>query len=119
MRLYEISWALIHNYPNCFNHPSLQNHSISQSINRGLGVGINQSRLERKVMMVVYLQKSWSSRTQSPLVAGNPCLRSWVVLLSHSLIVNKENSSSNLVLSLFHVLCLMNVFDYMFDILFI
>ena len=46
-------------------------------------------------------------------------VRSWVVLLSHSLIVNKDNSSSNLVLSLFHVLWLMNIFDYMFDILFI
>ena len=33
-----------------------------------------------------------------------PCLRRWVVHLSHSLIFNKENSSSNSVLSLFHVL---------------
>ena len=41
----------------------------------------------------------------------SPYLRSWVVLLSHSLIVNKENSSSNIVLSLFHVLGLMNIFD--------
>ena len=48
-----------------------------------------------------------------------PCLRSWVVILSHSLIVNKDNSSCNIVLSLFHVLWLMNVFDYVFDILFI
>ena len=37
----------------------------------------------------------------------------------NTLIFNKENSSSNLVLSLFHVLWLMNVFDYIFDILFI
>ena len=44
-------------------------------------------------------------------------LRIWVVFLSHSLIVNKENSSSNLVLSLFHVLWLMNIFDYVLDIL--
>ena len=65
----EISWALIINYPNCFNLLNLRNHSISQSINRGLGVGNNQSRLESKVMLVVYLQKSWSSRNQSPLVA--------------------------------------------------
>ena len=65
----EISWALIIKYPNCFNHPNLRNHSISQSINRGLGEGIKESRLESKVMLVVYLQKSWSSRTQSPLVA--------------------------------------------------
>ena len=33
----------------------------------------------------------------------SPCLRRWVVHLSHSLIVNKENPSSNFVLSLFHV----------------
>ena len=65
----EISWVLIINYPNCFNLLNLQNHSISQSINRGLGEGINQSRLESKVMLVVYLQKSWSGKNQSPLVA--------------------------------------------------
>ena len=55
--LFEISWALIFNHPNCFNHPSLRNYSICQSINRGLGVGNNQSILESKVMLVVYLQK--------------------------------------------------------------
>ena len=64
----EISWALMINYPNCFHLLNLRNHSISQSINRVLGEGINQSRLESNVMLVVYLQKSWSSRTQSPLV---------------------------------------------------
>ena len=69
MLLMEISWALTINYPNCFNHPNLRNHSISQSINRGLEEGINQSILEIKVMLVVYLQKYWSSRTQSHLVA--------------------------------------------------
>ena len=42
----DISWALIINYPNYFNHPNLQNHSISQSINRGFGEGVNQSRLQ-------------------------------------------------------------------------
>ena len=43
----------------------------------------------------------------------SPCSsRRWVVHLSHSLIVNKENSSSNSVLSLFHVSWLMNIFDY-------
>ena len=64
----DISWALIINYPNYLNLLNLRNHSIFQSINRGLGEGINQSSLERKVMLVVYLQKSWSSRAQSPLV---------------------------------------------------
>ena len=64
----EISWALIINYPNYFNLLNLRNHSISQSINRGLGEGINQSSLESKVMLVVYLQKSSSSRTQSPFI---------------------------------------------------
>ena len=65
----EISWALIIKYLNYLNILNLLNYSISQSINRGLGEGINQSILERKFMLVVYLQKSWSSRTQSPLVA--------------------------------------------------
>ena len=109
----EISWALIINYPNYFNLLNLRNHSISESINRGLGEGIKESSLERKFMLAVYLQKYWNNRTQSP------CLRSWVVLLSHSLIVNKENYSSNIVLSLFHVLWLMNIFSYALDILFI
>ena len=63
----EIIWVLIIDYPNCFNFLNLRNHSISQSINIGLGEGINQSSLESKVILVVYLQKSWSSRT--PLVA--------------------------------------------------
>ena len=36
-RFMEISWALI------INHLNLRNYSISQSINRGLGEGINQS----------------------------------------------------------------------------
>ena len=62
-RLMEISWALIINYIHYINLLNLRNHSISQSINRGLGEGINQSSLESKVMLVVYLQKSWSSRT--------------------------------------------------------
>ena len=73
----EISWALIINYPNCFNLLNLRNYYISQSINRGLGEGIKESSLESKVMLVVYLHKSWSSRNQS---------------------------SSNFLLSLFHVL---------------
>ena len=38
----EISWALIMNYPNCFNLLNLRNHSISQIINRGLREGINR-----------------------------------------------------------------------------
>ena len=36
-QLMEIIWALIINYPNYFNLLNLRNHSISQSINRGLG----------------------------------------------------------------------------------
>ena len=64
----DISWVLIIKYPNCFSLLNLRNHSISQSINRGLGMGNNQSRLESKVMLVVYLQNSWSSKTQIPLV---------------------------------------------------
>ena len=70
-------------------------------------------------MLVVYLQKYWSSRTQSPLVAEESLSHKWIVLLSHSLIVNKDNSSSNIVLSLFHVSWLMNILDYVLDVLFI
>ena len=53
----EISWPLIINYPNYLNLLNLRNYSISQSINRGLGEGINQSYLESKFILVVYLQK--------------------------------------------------------------
>ena len=38
----QISWALIINYINCLNLLNLRNCSISQSINRGLGEGINR-----------------------------------------------------------------------------
>ena len=38
----EISWALIINHLNCLNLLNLRNYSISQSINRGLGEGINK-----------------------------------------------------------------------------
>ena len=49
-----------------------------------------------KVFGLVELRFLWLQRS--------PCLKRWVVHLSHSLIVNKDNSSSNIVLSLFHVL---------------
>ena len=65
----DIFWALIINYINCLNLLNLQNFSISQSINRGIGEGIKESILKSNVMLVVYLQKSWSCRTQSPLDA--------------------------------------------------
>ena len=39
----EIIWTLIINHLNCLNLLNLRNCSISQSINRGLGEGINQS----------------------------------------------------------------------------
>ena len=98
----QISWALILNHLNCLN---LRNCSISQSINRGLGEGINRMNLgeqsyaggiSSKVFGAEKLKILWLHRS--------PCLRRWVVHLSHSLIVNKENYSSNFVLSLFHVL---------------
>ena len=53
----DICWVLIINYLNCLNLLNLWNYYISQSINRGLREGINQSYLESKVMQVVYLQK--------------------------------------------------------------
>ena len=70
-------------------------------------------------MLVVYLQSLGAIEIRVLWLQRSPCLRSWVILLSHSLIVNKENSSSNIVLSLFHVLWLMNIFDYVLEILFI
>ena len=68
--------------------------------------GISSEIFEAAELRVLWLQRS-------------PCFRRWDVHLSHSLIVNKENSSSNFVLNLFHILWLMNVFAYMFNILFI
>ena len=53
----DIIWTLIINYSNYLNLLNLWNHSISQSINRGLGEGIYESSLERKVMLAVYIEK--------------------------------------------------------------
>ena len=44
-----IIWALIINHLICLNLLNLQNYSISQSINRGLGEGINRINLEEKI----------------------------------------------------------------------
>ena len=82
-------------------------------------MGANQSILESKVMLVVYLQSLGVAKLRVLWLQRSPCLRSWVVRLSHSSIVNKENSSSNLVLSLFHVYGLMNILAYMLNMLFI
>ena len=41
----DISWALIINYPNHLNLLNLQNYSIFQSINRGLGEGIKEMNI--------------------------------------------------------------------------
>ena len=53
--------------------------------------GISSEVFEAAKLIILWLQRS-------------PCFRHWVVHLSHSPIVNKENSSSNIALSLFHVL---------------
>ena len=76
----EISWALIINHPNYLNLLNLLNHSISQSINRGLGEDINQSSLESKVMLVVYLQSHGAVELKVLWLQRSPCVRSWVVL---------------------------------------
>ena len=70
-------------------------------------------------MLVVCIQKSWSSRTQSPLVVEESLFQALGCTFISFTIVNKENPSSNFVLSLFHVLWLMNIFDYALDILFV
>ena len=89
------------------------------SINRGLGVGDNESILERKVMLVVYIQSLGATKLRFLWLQRSPCLKSWVVLLSYSSILNKENFYSNLVLSLFHVYWLMNILVYMLNMIFI
>ena len=66
-------------------------------------MGTNQSILESKVMLVVYLQNLGATKLRVLWLKRIPCVRSWVVLLSCSPLVNKENSSSNLVLILCHV----------------
>ena len=104
----EICWALVINYLNCLNLLNLWNYSISLSISRGLGEGINQSYLESKIMLVVYLQKYLE---QNPLDVEESLFQALGCTLISFTVVNKENSSSNFVLSLFHVSCLMNIFD--------
>ena len=44
----KISWALIINHLNCLNLLKLRNCSISQSINKVLGEGINRMNLEEQ-----------------------------------------------------------------------
>ena len=118
--LMDICWALIINYINCLNLLNLQNRPISQSINRGLGEGIKRMNLKEKSYAggisseffgAIELRVLWLQRS--------PLFRRWVVHLSHSLIVNKENSSSNFMLSLFHVSWLMNIFHQELYMLFI
>ena len=98
----EISLSLIINHLNCLN---LRNCSISQSINRGLGEGIKGNNFgEQSYAGGIYSEVFGAVEIKVLWLQRSPCLRLWVVHLSHSLIVNKENSSSNFVLSLFHVL---------------
>ena len=61
----------------------------------------------------------WNAELRVLWLQRSPFLRRWVVHLSHSLIINKEIYSSNIVLSLFHVSWLMNIFDQALYILFI
>ena len=81
-------------------------------------MGANQSILESKVMLVVYLQSLGAAELRVLWLQRSPYVRSWVVLLSYSPLVNKENYSSNLVLSLFHVywfneyVCLCYLYDF-------
>ena len=63
----DIIWALIINHPNYLNLLNLWNHSISQSINWGLGEGIKGWKFGKKIYAGGISSKSWSNRTQSPL----------------------------------------------------
>ena len=82
-------------------------------------MGSNESILESKVMLVVYIQSLGAAKLKLLWLQRSPCLRSWVVLLSYSPLVNKENSSSNLVLSLLHVYWLNGYADYVIYMFFI
>ena len=68
-----------------------------------LGEKIYAGGISSEVFGAAKLRVLWLQRS--------PCIRCWVVHLSHSLIVNKENYSSNFVLNIFHVSWLMNIFD--------
>ena len=66
-------------------------------------MGIIDQFLERKVMLVVYLQNLGVAELRFLWLQRSPSVKIWVVFLSYSSLVNKENSSSNLVMSLSHV----------------
>ena len=101
----EISWALNINHLNCLNLLYLRNCSIFQNINRGLGEGINRRNIgEKSYVAGIYSEVFGAAELRVLWLQRSPCLRHWVVHLSHSLIVNKEDYFSNFVLSLFHVL---------------
>ena len=70
-------------------------------------------------MLVVYLQNLGAAELKVLWLQRSPCLISWVVFLSYSSIVNKENSSSNLVLCIFHVYWLANMFVLIINMMFI
>ena len=70
-------------------------------------------------MLVVYLQNLGAAELRVLWLQRSLCLRSWVVFLSYSSIVNKENYSSNLVLCTFHVYWLMSMFVHIINMLFI
>ena len=93
----EISWALIINHHNHLNLLNLRNYSISQSINRGLGVGTKESILERKVMLVVYLHNLGAVELRVLVLE----VGLYSYLIHH--LAHKDNSSPNLVLCLSHV----------------
>ena len=82
-------------------------------------MGANQSILESNVMLVVYLQNLGAAELRFLWLQRIPCVRSWVVLLSYSPLVNKESSSSKLILSFFMYIVLMNMCDYVIYMLFI
>ena len=99
-----ISLSLIINYLNCLKLRNLQNCSISQSINRGIGEHINRMNLGEKsyaggisseVFGEVELRVLWLQRS--------PCFRRWIVILTHSLLLKKRTLIPNVFLNVFHV----------------
>ena len=72
----QINWSLIINHLNCLNLLNLRNCSISQSINRGLGEGINRINFGEKSyaggisLEVLEQQNSESFGCRGVLVSG-------------------------------------------------
>ena len=72
-------------------------------LNKALGRELINQSCRAKLCWWYIFKSIWSSRNQSPLVVEDSLFQVLGCTLISFTIVNKENSSSNFVLSLFHV----------------